>query len=328
MNFSPIKRNREVLLKSVPSCRYNSAIAFSDWQSSARAKLAELLGLSDFTKCPSEFSVISSEKCDGYDKYVFYMKSESSYELTLSLYAPSGVEKAPLAMCLFGHSEDLELALDKTTDRGLVAGALARGYAAVAMEQRSFDGCYATKDETAPDAVRRVTWAPCYNSSMRSAMMGRTTIGERVWDIMRVIDACLENFAFIDGGNIVVLGHNGNGTAAYYAAAIDERITAVISSCGVATWESSVARTNHCACNYIPNIPLYFDMGDIGGLIAPRKLVLLGASDDEWFPEYGLREAYKHIESAYAASSAPSACKLIIGGEGRVFRAELGWSNI
>lgn len=328
MNFSPIKRNREVLIKTTPSYRYNPLESFAEWQSRARAKLAELLGFCWFTKCPSEFSVVSSEKCDGYVKYEFYMKSEANYELTLSIYAPEGVKKAPLAVCLFGHPEDLAVALDKSSDRGLVAAALARGYVALAMEQRSFGECYAIKDVTLEDAARRVTWAACYNSSMRSAMMGRTTIGERVWDIMRVIDACLENFDFIDGDNIVVLGHNGNGTAAYYAGAIDERITSVISSCGVATWESSVARANHCACNYIPNIPLYFDMGDIGGLIAPRKLVLLGASDDEWFPEYGLREAYKYIEAAYAASCKPSACKLLVGGEGRVFRAEDAWSNI
>lgn len=328
MNFSPIKRNREVLMQSVPSCRFDPSLDFANWQASARAKLSELLGINDFESCPADFSVVSSEKCDGYDKYVFYMKSESNYELTLSLYAPAGAKKAPLAICLFGHSEDLALALDKTSDRGLVSGALARGYAAVALEQRNFDGCFATKDETAPDAVRRVTWAPCYNSSMRSAMMGRTTIGERVWDIMRVIDVCLMNFDFIDSDNIVVLGHNGNGTAAYYAGAIDERISAVISSCAVATWESSIARTNHCACNYIPNIPLYFDMGDVGGLIAPRKLVLLGSTKDEWFPEYGMREAYKHIEAAYSASSKPDACKLIMTEGDRVFRSEAAWSNI
>ena len=148
MNFSPIKRNREVLIKSVPSYRFKSGTSLADWQTSARAKLSELLGLNDFKKCPGEFSILSNEKFDGYTKYEFYMKSESNYELTLSLYAPDGVDKAPLAVCLFGHPEDLALALNKTTDRGLVAGALARGYVALAMEQRSFGECYAIKDET------------------------------------------------------------------------------------------------------------------------------------------------------------------------------------
>ncbi len=329
MNFSPIKRNREVLVNTSPSLRYADGEDFAAWQVKAKDKLIELIGLDDFVKCDSEFEILGTETGDSFTATTFKMKSEKEYSFTSTLYIPLGKEgKLPLAICLFGHSDDLAVALDGEAGRDICMQALSRGYCALALEQRDFDNCFASKDIILPEAPTRTTWCACYRSSMRAILMGRTTIAERVWDVMRAIDAVSANFDKVDTDNICIIGNSGNATAAYYAACIDERIGSVIASSGVATWESSLAKHSHCICNYIPNVVPYFDMGDIGGLIAPRKLVLQGAEGDEWFPVSGLKEAYALIERAYAAAGKPDACKLQIFEGDAYLRADEAWDAV
>ena len=61
------------------------------------------------------------------------------------------------------------------------------------------------------------------------------------------------------------MGNSGGGTATYYAACLDERISLAMPSCAVCSWDQSIAVKRHCACNYVPYIANYFDMGDMGG---------------------------------------------------------------
>ena len=329
MNFSPIIKNREVLINTAPALRYDPSEDIKEWQKTARAKFINLLGIDRFEACDPEFSLDSTSECDGYKEYVFSIQSEINYRFTCTLRVPANAKgKLPVAICLFGHSDDLAASLDGDNDRDLCAQALARGYCALAVEQRSFDNCFAIKDVPVDEAFTRTTWCQCYRSSMRAALLGRSTMGERVWDIMRAIDALLANFDFVDAAKICVVGNSGSATAAYYSACVDERIFAAIACSGVATWESSIATFSHCTCNYIPKIANFFDMGDVGGLIAPRKLVLMGATEDKWFPEYGLREAHKQIEKAYIAAGAPEACTLIIKDGERRFYADDAWSAL
>ena len=329
MNFSPIIKNREVLINTAPALRYDPETDLGEWQKAARAKLISLLGIDRFEKCDPEFMIDSEKKCDGYDEYVFSIQSELNYRFTATLRVPVGAKgRLPVAICLFGHSDDLSAALGGDNDRDLCAQALSRGYCALAVEQRDFDNCFAIKDVPVEEAFTRTTWCACYRSSMRAALLGRTTMGERVWDIMRAIDALLANFDMIDDGRIYIVGNSGSATAAYYAACVDERISVAIASSGVATWESSLATFSHCTCNYIPKIANFFDMGDVGGLIAPRKLVLIGVTEDKWFPERGLRAAYEQMAPAFAAAGASDSCKLIIKDGERRFYAADAWAEV
>ena len=56
----------------------------------------------------------------------------------------------------------------------------------------------------------------------------------------------------------------------------------------------------HCSCNYIPGIRNYFNMGDLGGLIAPRPLVTVCGVNDSIFPIEGVEESFQLIQKGYA----------------------------
>lgn len=55
--------------------------------------------------------------------------------------------------------------------------------------------------------------------AMQAIMLGRTLLGERCYDISRLIDA-LSYFSEIDIDKIGIMGNSGGGTTSFYAACI------------------------------------------------------------------------------------------------------------
>ena len=199
-------------------------------------------------------------------------------------------------------------------DRDFVVRALKEGYAAVAIEQRNFGECGGLP--TGPN---------CHVSTMSAILNGRTTIGERVVDISAVIDELTKHFDFLDTDNVMLMGNSGGGTATYYAACIDERIKLAMPSCAVCTYKDSIVAMKHCVCNFVPNIAKYFDMGDLAGLIAPRKLIIVNGKEDRIFPDNGVKETYEIVKGMYAAAGVPDYCALVTGNGGHRFYADDAW---
>jgi len=147
-----------------------------------------------------------------------------------------------------------------------------------------------------------------------------------VWDTSRLIDVMLENFAdIVDETKIVCTGNSGGGTATFYASCMDERIAVSLPSCSVCTYGDSIAAMHHCACNFIPNIALDFDMGDLCGLIAPRPFALMAGIEDKIFPIHGVKATFAICEKMYAAAGAPDKCTLLVGDAGHQYYPALAW---
>lgn len=145
---------------------------------------------------------------------------------------------------------------------------------------------------------------------------------------MRVLDAVLERFDFIDESNIVCTGNSGGGTATYYLCCLDGRISVCAPSCSICSFESSIAAMPHCMCNHVPYIRKYFEMGDLAGLIAPRKLVIAAGRKDEIFPERGTLECFDVIKRLYDSLGVPDSCALLFGEGGHYNYADLLWAKI
>jgi dienelactone hydrolase len=159
---------------------------------------------------------------------------------------------------------------------------------------------------------------------MNALMVGRTMIGERVWDVSRAIDLAL-TYPEIDGERILCTGNSGGGTTTYYAAAMDERIKVAMPSCAVCTFKSSICNIYHCVCNYIPRISKYMEMGDVAAAIAPRKLIVINGKLDNIFPQAGVEECFDTIKAIYTAAGVPDHCALATGEGGHRYYAAEAW---
>ena len=92
--------------------------------------------------------------------------------------------------------------------------------------------------------------------------------------------------------------------------------------------DDSIAAMNHCVCNFVPNIAKYFDMGEIGGLIAPRGLVVVNGRTDRIFPEAGTREVFDEIEKIYASAGVQARCRLVTGEGRHRFYTDIAWPHV
>ncbi len=321
-------KNYELHTQQVPELRYDGKSDFWQWQKNAKAKLSELLGMDKFKKCDPCFNLEYKKDCGEYTEYRFTIQSEENYYFPMVMRVPRGKEvgKHAVMVCLQGHSTGFHISLgipkmdgDASTinggDRDFVVRGVKEGWISVALEQRNFGEC---------TGLNRLG-GNCHLSSMVAMLSGRTTIGERVWDCMRAVDALIDNFDFIDPEKICLMGNSGGGTVTYYAACLEERFALCMPSSAVCSWDMSVAVKRHCTCNYVPGIARYFDMGDIGGMIAPRKLVIVHGVTDVGFYKPGVDKSYDLVSKAYETAGCPQNCDLVTGPAGHRFYADLSW---
>jgi len=106
---------------------------------------------------------------------------------------------------------------------------------------------------------------------------------------------------------------------------MDERIHLAMPSCSVCTYDDSIMAMHHCPCNFVPHIRRYFDMGDLGGLIAPRNLIVVCGQEDRIFPLPGVRECFARIHSLYEAHENAGQCLLVEGAGGHRFYPDETW---
>ncbi len=311
------------------SARYKDGEDFREWQKKAGAKLTELLGL-PLTPGACKVEIEAEKETERGREYRFLVETEPGYTVPCDIVIPKADEKKiPLTVCLSGHGggrhvalgepkcEEDENALVEWPHRNMASRSVKEGRAALVIEARSFGECSLEGYGTS-----------CTDAGKIAILNGRTVIGERVWDAMRILDAISEHFSEIDMSNIVCTGNSGGGTATYYLACIDERITAAAPSCAVCTFEESIAAKRHCMCNYIPSIRRYFEMGDFGGLIAPRILVVAAGENDPGFFIKGTRDAYAEIERLYKAAGVPERCALCVNEGGHYNYADEIWESL
>lgn len=302
---------------------------FNSWLICAKEKLYQLIGMNSFTKVNPELEIEYEKKLKNTTEIRFTFQSESGYRVPCHLLLPDGVKNPPVMICLQGHSKGMHISLarvkypsDEQTiangDRDFCIRAVNEGFAAIALEQRNFGECGGS--ERGPG---------CFESAMTALLTGRTTVGERVWDVSRLIDVLESDFSDkIDVHNICCMGNSGGGTTTAYLAALEERIVMAIPSCAMCTFKDSIGAMKHCACNYVPNIAKYFDMGDIMAMSYPKYFIQVSGVDDNIFPIFGAKEVFEKGKKAYASQNLESRCNLIIGNGGHRFYADDAWPVI
>ena len=317
-----------------PAMRWDGRQDIKEWQRTAREKLKELIGFGEIEKCDTPLTYeIESEiirEDNGCREIRFRFVTEENVTVPCHLVIPKGASKPlPVIITLQGHSTGMHISLArpkfpgdeediKDGDRDFAVRAANEGVCAITLEQRCFGECGGT--EKGPG---------CRQAAMRALLVGRTIIGERVWDIMKLIDLLQTEFGdIIDKDKIMCMGNSGGGTSTIYASAIDERIKVSIPSCSVCGYADSIAAVLHCECNFIPNAAKFFDMGDLCAMVAPRSLIVVSGTTDRDFPLYSAKACVELGSKTYRALGVPENIVHVIGEFGHRFYADDTWPHI
>ena len=307
----------EQLLSQKPLLAYDENNDYIEWKEQVRRKYVELLGLDLIAQnaCDIKVEIEERVETDEYTRYRYVFESEKGCFVPCYLLIPRAQkQKFPVCICLQGHTTGFHISIgekkydqdDKSLETSTFAlDAVKNGYAALAIEQRGMGERTTLRENRGASLT-----CGCMFTAMTALMLGRTLIGERVWDVSKAIDS-LEYFKDkLDLNDITLLGTSGGGTATYYAACYDKRIKVAVPTCAICTYKDSIGDMWHCTCNYIPGIAKYFDMGELSALIAPRKLLVCNGEIDPIFPLSGTKEVYSVIEKIYEKEGVPENCQL------------------
>ena len=297
--------------------------AFDAWQEAFREELRSALGFEAIrdngvpTLDPRHHGTVSTEE---YERREWSVRTERGFRVPFYVLVPDeGDPPHPVVLALHGHAEsgkDLSVgAVGSDVDRKRVVEerrdiarqAVDRGYAAIAPDMRAF-GELSGAERAAGDS-------PCVRMQKNAQLVGRTLVGERVWDAIRLVEF-VERRPSLDAERVAVTGHSGGGTVTLFAAALDERFSPVVPCASVCPVEDSLVPIDHCLCNYVPGIRRLGAVWDIAGLVAPRPLLVAAGECDPLFPIEGTRRAFDRIRDAYRGAGAPNASELSVGDGG------------
>ena len=327
MNTQPLQHHIALTADLQPLLRYDGSVDIDTWRETCTETLRDLLGMDEMVECEPIFEITEDGELNGNRRIHFTLQTEEGYFTHCDLLLPKKQSgPLPLCVCLQGHSKGAHISLgqpiypgDEETikggDRDFAVRAVKEGFAALAVEQRAFGKCGGTENGPA-----------CERPAMTAFLLGRTLIGERIWDVSRVLDAVLEHFpTLVTTDGSVLTGNSGGGTATYYTACLEHRFDGYMPSCAVCTYRDSIVAMHHCSCNYVPRIAKFFDMGDLAAMIAPKKLVIVCGKDDPIFPLPGVEETFGIIKNLYEAAGVPDNCAMVVGDGGHRFYADDGW---
>ncbi|MBQ8685423.1 MAG: acetylxylan esterase [Clostridia bacterium] len=318
--------------KVKPVLSFDENKDYAAWKEEVKEKFLDLVGIENIRRnaCPLRWEIESEEQKEGYKLIRFVFESERGAFVPCYLCIPdTGKEKYPLAITLQGHSTGFHNSIgvvkyegdESYKPRGEFAlQAVKNGYAALAIEQRGMG-------ERRPVAEHQVGAHMCEYEAHIALLLGRTILGERIWDVSKAIDL-LPNFPEIDSEKIFITGSSGGGTASFYAACLDERIKLAAPNCAFCTYKASIMNYYHCSCNFIPHSFENFEMQDLTCLIAPRPLVVTAGREDRIFPLYGVREGFETVKRIYQKAGVPENCRLVETPKAHYWCKDLVWDAI
>lgn len=307
---------------------------FNQWQKAFLPRLKQSLGLNLIESQLSGYK-IRAEKKEEQDKGDYMLErwilwTEPTVPLPFILLKPKNkTGKLPLVIAPHGHGKNTEAYAGIYTseadrkhneegERDIAVQAVKQGYLAIAPTVRAF-GATRSVDDIKKDKI-----SSCRTQLLRDLLVGRTPIGERVWDIAKLIDWAL-TAQQVQEKNIIVTGNSGGGTVTLFAAACDPRISIAIPGSYFCTFEKSIGSIEHCDCNYVPGILTLGEMADVAGLIAPRSFCAVNGVSDPIFPVEATRQSFAHLQQIYKAAGVAEQCELFIGEGGHRYYAAGAW---
>jgi dienelactone hydrolase len=269
---------------------------------------------------PLDVKILSEEKLEGYVRKKVTFAVEKNDRVPAWLLVPiakpdsPGPAKFPAVLCLhqtISIGKDEVVGLGKQESKQQALHLVRRGYVCFAPDYPSF-GEY-----------RYDFQAAFKRGDYKSGTM------KAIWNNMRAVDY-LQSLPEVDGEKIGVIGHSLGGHNAMFTAAFDERLKAIVSSCGFCSfakykggnlkgWSSD--RYMPLIASEFGNDParMPFDFNDVIASFAPRAFLAVAPLLDDNFDVAGVKSAIATAQDAYTALRASDNLKAIYPDAGHDF---------
>jgi len=307
--------------------------AAKKWQTGFRRALREAMGITrmekDFAGYRPRAQKLETVDCGFFVREKWRLWTEPGVPLPFWLLRPPvSAGRRPLILTPHGHEPGehylgigksrKELKVVRDEQRDVAIQAVMEGYMAILPTVRGFGETRGRED------AKWGNLSSCRSALMHGLLVGRTPIGERVWDIERLLDWALERND-VDAARVAITGNSGGGTVSLFAAACDTRIAASVPASYFCTFAGSIGTIWHCDCNYIPGLLQLGEMSDVAGLVAPRPFCAINGRKDDIYPIVEAKKAYAKLQAVYRVFGETEKCRLFVGPEGHRYYSAGAW---
>jgi dienelactone hydrolase len=293
--------------RTLAAPRSDDPEVWSTWQQSLRKRIIERLGVDFAPGSNPTFEIIEDVEEADFRRLGLMVESAPGAPMPVWLLLPHHRHGlAPAVIAIHGHGSGVNeiVGLDPLGNpradpagyqKDFALSLVRRGFVVAAPELLGFGA-----RREASDVAAGAEESSCRALATWALMLGSTLIGERVADLVRVVDV-LSGRDEVDPSAIGIFGISGGATAALFTAVTDERIAAAVLSGYVTSFRASVLAIDHCICNVVPGLVADVEMTDLALGLLPRPLLLEAGREDTIFPVEAAKLAAERIAAGYAA---------------------------
>jgi dienelactone hydrolase len=277
---------------------------FGRWQggdhAETRATLFRLLGEMPPRPDPAKVKVLSKEDHDGYtlERFEFHNGVDSVVPGIL-LIPKDRKEPCPAIVALHGHGSSKESVCTDAKNSQFIGPALAkRGYVVAAI-----DACFNGERFGKGPAGKRDQRPINQEESLFKLYLWQ---GRTLWGMMLREEQCLIDYLGtrpeVDRFRIGATGMSMGCTRAWWLAAIDDRVKAVVGVACFTRYTELIAHGNlrmHGIYYFVPGVFKHFDTEAIHALIAPRPHLELSGDEDGGAPADGVMTLETKLAAVY-----------------------------
>jgi dienelactone hydrolase len=288
--------------------RAHSAAEAKAWIRRARAKLVDLLGLERMKAASPQAQMTDSVDCGDHVRQRWLMRTEKHVTMPFFALLPKGATgRLPAVLCPHGHGGGGKAATAGVGGHPDIVAAIAdcnydygvqfarAGFLAFCPDARGFG------ERQEKDFREQVIADSCHALQLMGLPQGITLAGMWAFDLMRLADHVLARPDVLPD-RLGCAGLSGGGLQTLYFSAVDTRATcAVVSGYFYGARNALLDFPTNGGCNIIPHLWEYFDMGDLGAMIAPRALLIETGDQDIFNGELGVKNVLPQVAIARRA---------------------------
>ena len=274
------------------------------WQGTDRAKTRETLlrclGEMPPRPDPGKVRVLSKEDLGDYTRERFEFHNGVDMVVPGILLIPKQRRgPVPAVIALHGHGSSKESVCTDPKNSQFIGPSLAkRGYVVAAI-----DGYFASGRVGKGPAGRLDRGANAQEMSLFKLYLWT---GRSLWGMMLRDEQCLLDYLQtrpeVDSQRIAATGMSMGCTRAWWLAAIDDRVRAVVGVACFTRYTELIAHGNlrkHGIYYFVPGVLRHFDTEAIYALVAPRPMLMLSGDQDGGAPTDGILVLEKKLSAVY-----------------------------
>lgn len=263
---------------------------------SIRQQISEFLGFS-ISSAPVPFTTHEVVEEQNYRRFRISYPSQEGEQISAFLLLPDG--NGPFAAVLVHHQHHGQRHLGKSEVCGLAGdpfqafgpALVRRGIAVLAPDSICFED--RRRNRTGIEADEDADVAQHYNEMCHRLLKGDTLMRTVLRDSAQAI-SLLRGHPLLDPERVGIMGNSYGGNTVLFHGALDERIRFACSSGAACTYEYRMAHQIGIEmASVIPGFAARFDLPDLVSCFAPRPVLLVSATEDNFSMDAGriVREA-------------------------------------